>query len=153
MAPVVTVTGKPLSKEMADIYFVILGDLPLPILRAAVQKVVASHIYNTLPTPGAFRQAAVSLMHQAPLAIEAWGMVTRYVRGQIEYEVLPLIVRRAACEVGWHSLRFSEQAETLRAQFLKAYDSIVSKERDELSLPAAARAQIAALDSMFPRLE
>lgn len=144
--------GKSFSAEQAEVYFDLLGDLPLPILQAAARQALMESIYPTIPTPGALRQIALRLMNpDVPAAVEAWDLVRRailrygYAQEARALATLPEPVANAARLLGWVSLCDSTCVETCRAQFTKAYDALVQRSQRESLMPLPYRQRLAGL--------
>jgi hypothetical protein len=126
--------GKGVTKETAEVYFKVLGDLPAAAFHAAALQVLAESIYPTFPPIGLLRKTALELWSDnVPLAIEAWRQVHMAIRRygwngwlRAKDDLHPLAANAAEC-IGWRSLCDSEEPEISRAQFVKAYESLVAE--------------------------
>lgn len=146
--------GKPVPAETAEVYYDLLGDLPLPALQAAARLVLLQHHYATFPPVALLRQEAVKVMAGAEgvmAGAEAWEIVRRLIArygwsgGRQAFEQMPPLVRRAADCLGWTEMCDSTQPEVCRVQFMRAFDAIAAGQRREAMLPAPLRESIAAL--------
>src|SRR5579859_1583821 len=138
--------GKEMTEPTINVYFDLLGDLPYNSLLAAVKLTLLENTYPTIPTVGKLREAAVRVMQgNAPTAIEAWGMAIAAVgrfglSGKRKaLECLPTPVARAVEYFGWRSLCDSTEPEISRAQFVKAYDALATREHRTALMPPAVR--------------
>jgi hypothetical protein len=142
--------GKPMSAEQTEVYYDLLGDLPLPALQLATRQALLESRYPTIPTPGALRQIALALLRPAPFqAMEAWELVLRAVNrfglsGMARaLATLPEPARGAARALGWGSLcdLTLEQMPTVRAQFRDAYTQLAARGEQEALPPARYQQQ------------
>lgn len=152
MAVLSAAIARPVSEETTRVYFDLLKDLPLPALQLAAKRAVMESQYPVLPPVGVLRKLALeSLTPARLLADEAWERVRRAIRRYGYYREadglasLPQEVRRAAECLGWQSLCDSTEPEVCRAQFRKAYEAIVERERRMELLPDAMQCAIATL--------
>jgi hypothetical protein len=75
--------AKRLSEESLDVYFHLLGDLPVDVFRAAALRVLLQHPWSTFPSIAELRQAASEIMRQVVVElqpVEAWEMAYRAAR-------------------------------------------------------------------------
>lgn len=80
---------EPLSPQSVDVYFELLGDLPVEVLRAAAKKVALEHKWATFPTPAELRGAAANVMNQQLDELtpaRAWEIAQQAVR-RIDYSI------------------------------------------------------------------
>jgi hypothetical protein len=144
--------GKKLDDPAFQVYFGLLSDLPLPALQAAAQRCLLENEYPVFPPVGKLRRLATESMTPARLLpAEAWELVRTairrfgYCKEREGLESLSPEVRRAVECLGWQDLCDSTETEIVRAQFVKAYDSIESRTKQERLLPHTLQGQIAAL--------
>jgi hypothetical protein len=165
-----TVVGKPLTAAQVEVYFDLLGDLPLAALQIAAKRAVLESPFPAMPTVGTLRKLATeAIAGQRPTAGEAWQLVMEAVRcypwrepimhvangewrqrGDHSVEglaSLPDGVARAARCLGWQALCTMRNRETMFAQFRDVYEDLqVRTQRDDL-MPGALRQQIEHLRS------
>lgn len=150
MAYIVAGVGKPVSTEQAEVYYDLLGDLPLPALQLAARQALLESRYPTIPTVGTLRQLAVALMQPRALQpLEAWELVLRAVNRfglsgrDRALATLPEPVRSAARALGWPSLcdLTLEQLPTVRAQFRDAYNAMAARAEHEALPPTRYQQQ------------
>ena len=151
------------TAEQAAVYFDLLGDLPLPVLQAAVKQVLLNHEYPTLPPVGIIRKAAIAL--QSPPAIpgpEAWSLFLaavrrfgsgrrhRMVKGEMqEYDAgerglrtLPEPVQHAARCFGWQRLcdTSGEHMGIAERDFLQSYGTLEKRDEQQAIMPPSVKA-------------
>lgn len=118
-------------------YTALLVDLPFPVARAAVDRVVAMSRF--FPSVAEIREAAAALADQdAPSPEHAWAEVSREVRTK-GYNRRPEFtherIRQAVDAVGgWSALCGSDNEHADRAHFWKAYQAMTAKAREAVIL-------------------
>lgn len=155
--------GKPLgnnekeTERRLEVYFDLLGDLPLAVLRMAAKKVCLEHIWASFPNPAELRNAAALVTRglAAEMApAEAWELAWK-ATAKIDLEVegsldrackdLPPLVFAAMKAYGVPSLVYGkEPVGVVRAQFLKIYEQLQQRDQKAALLPPALKAQIEA---------
>ncbi len=133
--------ARPVTKEQAEVYWDLLGDLPLPALRLAAQRALLEGQYPTLPPVGVLRRLAVAA--EGLTAAEAWGLV-RSAMNRLGYtatdedlrRALPPVAAAAALALGWRNLCDSTEPHISYAQFRDAYEALAGRARRESLLPA-----------------
>jgi hypothetical protein len=155
MAYIEVALGKPFTKEMAEVYFDLLGDLPYEVMQTAAKRVILEHRWANFPTVAELREAAaltmqgrVSDLSPAEAGAQAWkatgkmdpeqeGSVDRILQG-----VSPL-VREAMVAFGINDLCYGkEPVGVIRGQFLKIYEQLASRDRRTALLPVAVQQAI-----------
>lgn len=149
--------GKSLEKVSLQVYFDLLGDLEFDTLLVAAKRVLLKHRFPTFPTVAELREAAVLTRNAEVTALapaEAWALAWRAVAStdpeidgsfaRATAKLPPLIVK--AIEVfGLQSLCYGgEPVTVIRAQFMKIYEQLGERVRQEELLPPATRRAIAA---------
>lgn len=163
MAYAEAAVGKPFAADSAEVYFDLLGDLPVETLRVAVKRVVLEHKWATFPSVAEFRRAAAECARgDIPSAGEAWMMATRACLscdvdspGSVErtFAKVPPIVHEAVNRFGFRALyNPGENLEVMRAQFTRIYEEIVAFENRQALLPASLRREIAKISDPQPQL-
>ena len=137
----------------------LLGDLPYEVAVAGTKKVLAQQEYPTLPAVGKIRAACLDLTTpRLPTAMDAWGEVKRAISNHGYYspeEALASLsppVAKVVRMLGWREICLSEEPEILRAQFRKAYEAVVERDRGMAQLPADIRHMIEAVADGLPKL-
>lgn len=112
------------SRETAEVYHDVLGDLDADACRAAVRELLMTA--ERWPAPATIRRRVAE--HAGVLAPEpgaAWGEVTRQAAAVGLYGD-PVFshpaVQAAVRAIGWRQLCLSENQDTLRAHFFRAYE-------------------------------
>jgi hypothetical protein len=142
-----------LDEETTEVYYQILGDLPLELLKAAVIDYVSSDS-PWCPSAGQLRAAAFRLVEHEEgkkSAGEAWGEVMRKV-GEEGYICAPqfddpLIARALQGIGGWRELCFSPEEHLMaaRARFFQVYETLQERQRHERRMLPAVRETVARL--------
>ncbi len=149
--------GKTMSKEQVEVYFDLLGDLPVEALLIACKRALLESFYPTIPPIGTLRKMAVSTMQgriSELTAAEAWGLVTKAAgkcdvdqAGSVEraFKDIPPLVWRAVQLFGFMAIYNlpSNAIETARAQFMRIYESLSANEEKLKLLPASVKEEIA----------
>lgn len=137
----------------------LLGDLPYDVALAGVKKVLSQQEYPALPAVGKIRFACLDLTTtMLPSAMEAWAEVTRaiglygYYRQEEAMAYMSPMVVRVVRMLGWRDICLSEEPEILRAQFRKAYEAHVTRDREVMVLPADIRKMITDISVALPGL-
>lgn len=141
------------TREQAEVYFDLLGDLPLPVLQAAARRAVLESQYPTLPPVGVLRRLAVEAADAEPVkdAQEAVDLVRRavsrygYNRVGEALATLPPVVSKAVEAFGWRRLCYSTDGAIIWAQFRDSYEALAGRERRQRLLPEPLKRQLAAL--------
>jgi hypothetical protein len=121
-----------LEPATIEVYTRSLADLDHDLASAAVTALIASSVF--FPTVAEIRSQAAELATGLPTATEAWIMVTTHP----DYRpAMTAEVKEALNAVGgsW-AVRTSENPETLRAQFRRAYEEIRQRKLDTVVLAA-----------------
>lgn len=151
--------GKPISTEAVEVYWDLLGDLPLPALQASARRCLLEHRYATFPQVGEIRRLAEEIVAGDRLtAGEAWALSLRairdygYMRQADGLASLPPLVRKAMEAMGWQDTCESQAGiEIIRAQFTKIYDTLAQREQREGLLPLGLREEIAQIGRQQPK--
>ncbi len=174
MAYLATAVNKaPLSDQAGDVYYDLLGDLKLDIVKAAAKKVALSHVWATFPSVAELRQAAIEIMQgeRAEInAAKAWEFAWKATR-EIDLEVTgpfkvridgewqtfpsqaayvlskyPSVVVEAMNAFGLAALLYGKEPVTIvRSQFMVMYGQ-AQERRDSIALlPPKLKAEIESL--------
>jgi len=142
-----------LSRETAVVYHDLLNDLEFDPLMACVRELLATAEF--FPSPAVLRKKyAQDSGLLAPSSSDAWGEVMQKARDEgrivksltFSHPAVTAVVQ----SLGWYDICMSTNQDTLRAHFLRLYESkrseldatIVSEGIRSLSAPAS-RAQLA----------
>lgn len=133
------------SKETAIVYHDLLQDLTFDQTMATVRDLLATAEF--FPPPAAIRRAyAADTGLLAPDPTEAWNEVIgkartegRYARQEFSHPAITAVAK----SLGWYEVCMSTNPETLRAHFLRLYETERTKHDRQIvtegirSLPAA----------------
>ena len=152
MAFISAAIDKKVASATIDAYFEMLKDLPFDLALAAAKKVIASDEYPVLPTIGKLRKAAQDLCHLDKLsAPEAWGRIVHAIHrhgyyGEVEaMALLPENVAAVVRMMGWQEICHGENADVLRAQFMRMYETVEVRQREREMLPAGVKQLVAGI--------
>ena len=132
-----------------QIWYEMLGDLDYSVASLAVKKLIMQNTFP--PTIADVRKRAAEIMtppEDQINASEAWGEVMRAIRHYGYYqeaEALASMSPRAAKVarlMGWQEICHSERPDVVRGQFLKMYETVANREKQDRLLPVAMRDEI-----------
>jgi len=119
----------PLSKETVSVYAELLADLPLDKVQTAVKELLMT-TDRWLSVASIRRKVAEQSGSLAPSKVEAWGEVMSqmtkhgtYGHPEFSHDAISVTVQN----LGWRSLCLSENIETSRSQFWRAYEELVTR--------------------------
>lgn len=158
MAYIEAATGKSVSSDTAEVYFDLLGDLPVGVFQLAAKRVVLEHRWATFPSVAELREAASETAQGAvkPLSAgEAWSIAWK-AAGRIDPEIsgsaerglagLPELVVEAVRAFGIPALCCGrEPVGVVRAQFVKIFEQLAAREKRIALMPPAIRQAVAAI--------
>lgn len=156
MAYISTAIQKPLSEEAATVYFDLLGDLPVEVLKAAAKRVCLEHKWSSFPNPAEIREAAAKVargpageLSPAEAWAKAWHEINSRIDPELEYTIerarksLPPLVWEAIRAMGIPALCYgNEPVSVFRAQFTKIYEQLQARDHRDALLPPDARQAI-----------
>jgi hypothetical protein len=119
----------PLTKETVSVYAELLADLSVEQVEKAVKELLMTSD-RWLSIASIRRKVAEQSGSLAPSKIEAWGevMVQMRVSGTYGSPVFTHdAITNTVGHLGWRSLCMSDNIETSRSQFWRAYEEIVTK--------------------------
>lgn len=163
-------TGKPIHEDedqalaRTKLYFQMLGDLPLDVLRSACERLVCERKWPSFPqiaeirefaalvrdsglTPGeAWRLARQIASRYDPDQESEWGYVVNGRKYDSHWQAVtdgaPPLVVKAMKQFGIPALCYGgENRGVQRGQFMKIYEQTAEQERREVALPAPLRKQ------------
>jgi hypothetical protein len=119
----------PLTKETVSVYAELLSDLSVEQVEKAVKELLMTSD-RWLSIASIRRKVAEQSGSLAPSKVEAWGEVQRqmqkygtYGTPEFSHEAIAETVRN----MGWRGLCMSENVETSRSQFWRAYEELVTR--------------------------
>lgn len=151
--------GRPFKKEVLNVWYECLRDLPQHALRAAVIRWL-SECDSGFPSIAALRRMACEASHgRLKSAAEAWDHVIDAVRRHGYYAKeagmasLGETERQAVDAAGgwcWLCDVTNDNRQTMSAQFRKAYEAISERKSADRSLPDGLRPRIAVSEQPLP---
>jgi len=152
-------TGKELPTERMDVYFDLLGDLPIEAFKVAAKKVILEHPWATFPSAAELAKATSETVRgrlSELSASEAWEKAWTAV-GNIDLEMphtleklhqLPPSVYEAMKAFGLPAMIYGKEPVTVvRAQFCKIYEQIAARDARAALLPPKLKEEIASTPS------
>lgn len=121
------------SPNIIDVWYDLLGDLPLDTLKLAVKSCCTEPDRAFAPSPGEIRGAIAKMnTSNLPLAGEAWGEVIQYIvtkgcHGEVPEFSYP-IIKQAVQIIGMENIGMSDDVMVERAHFLKIYEQLRNRE-------------------------
>ena len=125
-----------LEPETIEVYYQILADLPLDLVKAAILQLVSDDS-PWCPAAGQIRSRAFDLLDRqagVPTAWDAWAEITKWFGAHSDDRSLPdfshPLVRQTVDAVGgWRVLCMSTNIVADRARFVQAYEAMAKRER------------------------
>lgn len=145
------------TKEQMNFWYDMLKDIEYSVLELAVKKLICEMVYP--PTIADIRKSVAETI-QAPVldAATAWGEVRDAIRRYGFYrkeealKSLSFLTRKVVQGIGWQELCLSENQMADRAHFIKMFESIAQREKQERMLAVPLREDIKALQSNKDRI-
>jgi len=131
------------AQTTVDVWFDILGDLPVETLQAAVKFCCSEAGREFAPSPGNIRGAVVNMLVKTegiPDAGEAWTEVLNFIR---DYGCRSIpnwsheIVKKTVDTIGLVNIGMAEDIMPTRAHFLKIYKSYFDRAAEDAGMPAS----------------
>jgi hypothetical protein len=156
MAYLSSACGKPMPANAAEVYYDLLGDLPVNALSIAAKRVALEHPWSTFPSIAELRAAAVATIQgeiKELSAVEAWEQAWS-AAARIDLEV-PHTIENAKAKVPpvvWDAMQCfgipslvcgREPLAVVRAQFLKVFEQLSARRQRENLLPGSMKKEIA----------
>jgi hypothetical protein len=127
------------EEDTITLWELMLADIPLEIAKVAVQQHIGKSVYP--PTVADIREIVNHIsIPQEKTAIEAWGDVKTAIRRYGSYnekkamDSLSGVTRKVVEYIGFKTLCMSEDEMADRAHFLKMYEVVAKRERDDALL-------------------
>lgn len=149
-------TNKDKMKLTIQLWHELLGDMPYQIVQTAVKKLVLESPYP--PTIADVRKRVMEVTQPREVdGADAWGQVMNavkhfgYYRPDEALEGMTDRTKRVVKMIGYQEICMTEQ-DTLgvvRGQFLKMYEQVSGRERNEALLPQSLKDQINVLTNGF----
>lgn len=133
------------------IWYTMLNDLPYELLEAAIQKHILQSGNPFFPSINEIRTKALEILSpEATTAAEAWGEVLRAVQNYGMYNIeeglnsLKPLTRKVADAVGFRTICMASEDEigVVRGQFLKMYEQMANRQRQDALLPEAMKKKL-----------
>lgn len=137
------------TEAMVSLWHELLRDLSFDIAKMAVKKLILESPFP--PTIADVRKRAVEIMTPSEDKIdasEAWGEVITaisfygYYRESEALASMSPRTAKVAKYMGWQEICTSERPDVVRGQFLKMYETVANREKQDRLLPAAMRDEI-----------
>lgn len=136
---------------LISLWEMMLSDVDFDIAKIAIQKHMSESVYP--PTVADIRAKIADItVFREKTGIEAWGDVKTAIRRFGSYnekkamDSLSGVTRKVVEAIGFKTLCLSEEEMADRAHFLKVYDTVAKRERDDALLLPQIR-------DMMPRLQ
>lgn len=138
-----------ITDQTIEAYIAMLEDVPIGILRVAVQQ--CANDSKFFPSLAEIRDRVATISRPAqPNAAEAWEEVMIAMKRDGFYKhpaFADSVLQRAVEAMDWQALCSSENTVADRAHFMKIYDSLLDRDRHELRLLPSTKALRAELSS------
>lgn len=137
-----------------DAWYVLLEDLPFADAAKAVKSYMQASSFT--PTPADIRKRCARNLEPAPMqGIEAWSLVARALRNSTygadeEFAKLPPMVQEAVGSPSqlreWATEDSSKVHTVEQSHFIRAYEAIIQRHKEDAPLPESIREAITARD-------
>ncbi|HHY95889.1 MAG TPA: hypothetical protein GX513_12915 [Firmicutes bacterium] len=134
-----------LTEATIEAWHEMLHDLEFDVVKTAIKRVISRKRF--LPTVAEIREETANLLQPEIMSgEEAWAIVANAVREYGYYremdarEQMPALVEKAVKAIGWDEICLSEEPGVVRAHFMRLYEAMARREREEITLPADTKA-------------
>lgn len=140
------------TEDKVLLWHELFADVSFEVAQAALKKLMVSSPFP--PSIADLRREVVAVtvpLEDQISPAEAWGMVVHAIRKYGYYQEekakasLPSAVRRTVDYIGWQELCLSDEPDVIRAQFMRMYEQVTARQRQEALLPPAVKQHIASL--------
>ena len=145
-----------ITEATVNLWHELLNDVSLSLALAAAKKLILESPYP--PTIADIRKRVVEVAHPQQLnAAEAWGEVTKAMRFYGYYRANEAIASmskptaRTVEYIGWANICTCEEPGVIRGQFMKMYEQVAGRERNEALLPASLKAEMKKITALTDR--
>lgn len=135
------------TDAMTEIWYELLGDVDFDVAQIAVKKLLLESSYP--PTIADVRKQVVSIMSPRQIdPAEAWGEVLNavhrygYYRQEEALASMSPLVAKAVRYMGWQEICMSEEPSVIRGQFMRIFQQLQEREKQEALLPAKLKNDI-----------
>ena len=134
------------------LWYELLGDVDFGVAQVALKKLMLES--NFPPSLAEMRRAIAEVTTPEAERLEAgeaWAQVRQAIRWFGYYrelealESLSPVIAEAVKAIGWQEICATEEAEIVRAQFMRVYESIRKRHMEKALLPKPLQDQIRAL--------
>lgn len=138
-----------ITEDTLRVYVAALADIPLDVLEVAANQCLAECEF--FPTVARLRDTALSLttdLERQPTPFAAWGEVVEAIRRVGFYREPTFstpLTAKAVSIMGWKELCLSDNQVADRAHFVKVYEQLLHRQKQEVRLLPEARGMIAML--------
>lgn len=131
-----------------------IGDLPYELAQTALKKVMLTSHFP--PTVAEVRKAAADIIQSGKEEMDAgkaWGEVQKaiskwgYYEPQKALDMLSPLTRQVAEQISWREICSCETPGVIRGQFMKMYDSLKIRKKENMMLPESFKNKIKVLAS------
>ena len=148
-----------LEPETIEVYYQILGDLSLDLVKAAILQLITEDS-PWCPSVGQIRSRAFDLLDResgVPSAWDAWAEVCRrfgtHGHSRLPEFSHPLIKRTVDGVGGWRELCMSTNAVADRARFVQAYEVMAKRERAQVRMLPQVREMLELASGKMKQVE
>ena len=146
------------NSQAMELWYRHLKDVPAALAQATVDQWM--EINAKPPTIADIRAGADHIVNSQSLTWEdAWEKVRRaisrygYMRGTEALAEMDVCTRQTVQRLGWQQLCLSDNADAVRANFRKCYNTIEKREREKRLISSTTRACIAEIQGAAPDCE
>jgi len=139
------------EKGTIIVYQKFLADLDPELMILAVQTAIARHPYATWPTIAEIRSVYAEISNpDVPSTAEAWGQAIAELNSYSGYPSTHPLVKATLKAMGRQTIMQYDNMGVLYAHFSKAYEQIVAREKQNLTMLPEVREHVARLNEGNP---
>lgn len=141
------------TEDKARLWFDLIGDLPFKLAQMALKKVMLTSQFP--PTVADIRKAAVEIITPASETLDAgkaWGEVQKAIRKcgwcdpEGAYKLMSPLTKQVVDQMSWKEICGCEELGVMRGQFMKMFNTLADRQKEQRLLPEKFRKQIAGID-------
>jgi len=132
-----------------NLWFELLNDLPFNLVQTALKKVMLTSPYP--PTIADLRKAAAEIITPIGETLDAgkaWGEVQKAIQKcgwcdpEGAYKLMSPLTKEVVEQISWQEICSSEETGVIRGQFMKMFNTLADRHKEQKMLPEKLKAEI-----------
>ena len=146
------------SKDKIKLWYELIGDLPFELAQIALKKVMLTSQFP--PTVADIRKAATEIVTPAGETLDAgkaWGEVQKAISkygwpdpDNALASMSPL-TQQVVNQISWQELCSCEESGVIRGQFMKMFNALAERQKEQRTLPATLKDEIAKIGNTMAK--